>query len=47
MGRNLGLQLRRRDDFSSNRSMAGMNRNAKKYIGRRSNVESVLCFEKH
>jgi len=41
-----GMTLRRRDDFSSNRSMVCMNQRAKKYLMSRKNVESVLCFER-
>jgi tRNA G10 N-methylase Trm11 len=46
MGENAGLRLMRREDFPLSRSMVGMNSNAKKYLTRRTNVESVLCFER-
>lgn len=46
MGEGLKLSLQRREDFSSGRSMVGMNSNAKKYLTSRANVESVLCFQR-
>ena len=46
MAEKAGMRLGRRDDFSSNRSMVSMNQRAKKYLLTRTNVESVLCFER-
>lgn len=46
MAERAGMILRRREDFSSNRSMVSMNQRAKKYLSSRKNVESVLCFER-
>lgn len=46
MAPNAGLTLARQEDFSTARSMVGMNPAAKKYLSKRSSVESVLCFEK-
>lgn len=40
-----GLDLVRRQDFPSNRSMIGMNNRAKKHLADRLNHESVLCFQ--
>ena len=44
MADDYGLSLRRRADFESNRSMVGMNKHARKYVAKRKNNESVLCF---
>lgn len=44
MAKNSGLSLRVRKDFTSNRSMAGINTHAKKYVSKRETTESVLCF---
>lgn len=46
MGSNLGLQLRRREDFQQSRTMAGINPSARAYRGKFDAIESVLCFEK-
>lgn len=46
MAEKAGMRLGRRDDFSSTRSMVSMNQRAKKYLLSRTNVESVLCFER-
>lgn len=40
-----GLSLTRRENFSTTRSMVGLNRNSKKYIPKRVTTESVLCFQ--
>lgn len=45
MAANVGLQLRKIEHFSATRSMVGVNQQAKKYLQKRTNVESVLCFE--
>ncbi|MFM0329205.1 hypothetical protein [Paraburkholderia strydomiana] len=45
MAANVGLQLRRQQHFSATRSMVGVNQQAKKYLQKRTNIESVLCFE--
>lgn len=45
MGNEVGLHLCRREDFSSARSMAGINGRSRKYIANRNTVESVLCFQ--
>ncbi|MDR6410737.1 hypothetical protein [Paraburkholderia terricola] len=45
MAANVGLQVRRQEHFSATRSMVGMNQQAKKYLQKRTNIESVLCFE--
>lgn len=42
----LGLQLRRRDDFSEGRSMAGINPNVRKYRNSSKATESVLFYSK-
>lgn len=44
MALNNGLCLVRKEDFSTNRSMAGLNRRAKEYVQKRRTTESVLCF---
>jgi hypothetical protein len=41
-----GLELIRRHDFSSSRSMVEINRQSKKYLQRRNTTESVLCFRR-
>jgi len=41
-----GLDLLRKDNFVSNRSMVGLNHKAKKYLKTRQTIESVLCFRK-
>ena len=46
MAKNCGLTLRRRADFSSKRTMAGVHPHAKKYVAKRNAIESVLCFER-
>lgn len=46
MAKLAGMTLRRREDFTSNRSMVSMNQRAKKYLSSRQNVESVLCFQR-
>lgn len=46
MAEQAGMRLGRRDDFSSSRSMVSMNQRAKKHLLSRTNVESVLCFER-
>ena len=40
-----GLVLVRREDFPTERTMAVLNRNAKKYLSTRITTESVLCFQ--
>ena len=40
-----GLNLTRREDFSSSNSMVSVNSRSRKYLNRRQTVESVLCFE--
>jgi len=45
MASQVGMHIRRREDFATNRSMVGLNRRAKRYLETRQNVESVLCFE--
>jgi hypothetical protein len=45
MAADVGLQLRRQEHFSAKRSMVGVNQQAKKYLQKRTNIESVLCFE--
>ncbi len=46
MAAHVGMVLRRRDNFAANRTMVGMNSRARKYLATRTNVESVLCFER-
>ena len=40
-----GMKLVRRDNFSTVRSMVGINGHAKKYLPHRNTSESVLCFQ--
>lgn len=44
MANQFGLQLVRRADFNTSRSMVGLNLKSKKYISSRRTTESVLCF---
>lgn len=44
MAQKHGFALTEQFDFSASRSMVGMNGRAKKYLPRRTNTESVLCF---
>lgn len=46
MTESLSLKSTRRADFNAARTMVDLNRNSKKYIGKRSTIESVLFFEK-
>ncbi|WP_226342099.1 DNA methylase [Pseudomonas aeruginosa] len=46
MSENLSLKPTHRADFNATRSMVDLNKNSKKYIGKRSTIESVLFFEK-
>lgn len=46
MAENQGLWLKRQEDFSASRSMVGVNSRARKYLDKRSTIESVLCFER-
>lgn len=46
MAESLSLKPTHRADFSSSRSMVDMNTNSKKYIAKRSTIESVLFFNK-
>lgn len=41
-----GLEIVRREDFKTSRSMVGVNLKSKKYLDSRSTTESVLCFQK-
>lgn len=45
MANETGLQLTRRQNFSSARSMAGINGRSRKYLANRNTVESVMCFQ--
>lgn len=46
MAGNLAMPLIQQADFSASRSMAGVNSRAKKYVEKRSTIESVLIFQK-
>lgn len=39
-----GMNLQRREDYVASRSLVEVNRAARRYVSRRQNVESVLCF---
>ena len=46
MAKNAGISIRLRNDFSSNRSMASINKKAREYLEKRITTESVLCFSR-
>ena len=46
MAENVGMSLRRREDFTVNQSMVDVNMRAQKHLSSRKNTESVLCFER-
>lgn len=46
MGKNLGLKLVKRHDFTSLKSFATLNPKSKKYKSKIKPIESVLCFQK-
>lgn len=47
MGEQVGLEFKRKADFSAKRSMVDVNTRARKYLNRRTNIESVVLFEKN
>lgn len=46
MAHHHGMSLRRQESFVTGRSMAGVNRNARKYVRSRQTKECVLCFSR-